>query len=439
MALRPRTVGAALLSCLVFVSCTSTVTTDQGTSTPLQVSAVAPPAPAPTPEPVAVPEPPAPAQLSFTADNCDRPDCVITIHFSHAMDTSTVPSVTFTPKLKGKFEWAADTELHFTPNKPLTAGEGVIINVKNARAVSDDVEPLEELSATISVSELSIAGKVVEWPVLKGLPRLVTALTMGEQFGAGGLLLVFDQPVEPAAIKRKLEATLESDKTKLDFTVDRPTTTAPIYDGEIDLSLIARVRFKKLTDGARVSLAIPSWEPGEKRPVASHDVRVFTATIHSELTLETPEFDLQRVPLDATFAFNSTTPLMPEDLKAALTIEPEPIGAISTSGWYERQTLSMQLAPGVSYRLTIDGAEDMLGNKAKRVSIRFRAQDLEPQVLAPAVAVAVERSAPRFPVRVVNSGPLTATIYRADLNQFLAPLEDTSRRTEGLPLRRSAR
>lgn len=432
MALRPRTIGAALLSCLVFVSCTST----EGTANPPPVSAPAVTAPpAPAPEPVVV-APPAPQQLGFSAQNCDRPDCVLSLTFSHAMDTSTTPSVTFTPKLKGKFEWHSDTELHFTPHKPLIAGEGVIITVKNARAADENVEPLEELSATISVSELYIAGKIVEWPVLKGLPRLVTPLTMGDQFGAGGLMLVFDQPVEPAAIKRKLEATLEADRTKLDFTVDRPTTTAPIYDGELDLSLIARVRFKKIADGARVTLSIPSWEPGEKRPTATHDVRVFTAVTQSELTLETPDFDLQRVPLDATFSFNSTTSLMPDQLATAVTIEPKPLGKLSTSGWYERQTISMQLAPGVNYRLTIDGAEDMLGNKTKRVSLRFRAQDLEPQVLAPAVAVAVERSAPRFPVRVVNSGPLTAKIYRADLNQFLSPLEETSCAGEPISIRK---
>lgn len=420
MALRPRTIGAALLSTLAF-SCTSTVTVDAGAFTPAPVVA---PAPVVVIEP---PAPPEPTRLSFTAEDCDRPDCVITLFFSHAMDTSTTPAVTFKPKLKGKFTWANDKALEFRPAKALTAGEGLIIFVKDVRALDASVLPMEEQSATISVSELMIAGKVVEWPVLKGLPRLVTPLSIGDEFGASGLMLVFDQAIEPAAMKKKLEVTDEATGQKLAFTVDHPSTTSPIYDAELDLDLVARVRFTgKLADGQRVKLSMPSWEAGEKRPTATLDVRVFTANTNFELVQELNELDLTRVPLTATFEFNSSTPIRHDAVQSAITLEPKPLGPVSVSGWDNRAQISVNLQPGVSYRMVIDGAKDLFGNQAKRVSLRFRTQDLEPQVLAPAVAVAVERGAPRFPVRVVNSGSLTATIHRAELTQFLSPQEDAA-------------
>ncbi len=428
MALQPRLVGAVLLSALTWSSCSTTVTADAGTETPREVSL----------PPAVIAEPlPTPGQLSFTANECDRPDCILTLVFSHAMNPAATPEVNFTPKLEGKFTWSSDTELRFQPAKPLTAGEGLIITVKNAQAADQSVLPLDEQSATISVAELMIAGKIVEWPVLQGLPRLVTPITVGDAFGASGLMLVFDQPIDPTSLEKKLVVANEADGKRLAFTLDHPTTTAPLYEGELDLTLIARIRITGgLSDGQRVKVTVPSWEPGTKRPQATTDERTFTARTGFTLSHQQGEYDLQHVPLAATFEFVSTTPVRQEAIQRALTIEPAPRGEVSVSGWEGQATISATLEPGVNYRLLIDGAEDLFGNKTKRVSLRFRTQDLEPQVLAPAVGVAVERGAPRFPVRVVNSGPLVAKIYRADLNQFLSPLEEAACTGEPISTRR---
>lgn len=416
MALRPRLVGAVLLSALT-LSCASPVAPDAGgaASSP-EVSLP------PTPVVEAPVAPPPPAKLSFTTQQCERPDCTLTLFFSHAMDTNVTPNVTFRPKLEGEFTWESDTELRFAPGKPLVAGTGLVITVKDARALDPEVLPLEEQSTAISVSELMIAGKVVEWPVLQGLPRLVTPLTVGDAFGPSGVMLVFDQPVAPAAMKKKLSVT-DRDDRKLAFTVDRPTTTAPLYDSTLDLSLVVRVRIAKLEEGLLVKIAVPSWEPGEKRPEQTTDERSFTARTNFELRHQADGTDLTRMPLAAEFVFDSTTPLEQEELRSALVIEPPPRD-LSVSGWDQQARVSMTLEPGTNYSLRIEGAEDLFGNKARRVSLRFRSQDLAPQVFAPAVAVSVERAAPRFPVRVVNSGPLTASIYRADRAEFLTHREE---------------
>ncbi|MDP1822229.1 MAG: alpha-2-macroglobulin family protein [Archangium sp.] len=412
---------------LALASCSSPTGVDAGSE---QLQSVAPVAVAPTPPPTPA-EPPPPPKLSFSALDCERPDCVISLSFSHPvvdedqLDSAPAPDVSFRPKLRGKFHWTSTTELAFTPSAPLTAGVGLIITVKDARATDGSVLPLDEQSATIGVSELMIAGKVVEWPVLAGFPRLVTPLTDGDAFGASGLMLVFDQSVDPNALKKKLEVVDASDGKKLAFTVDRPDTTAPMYDAELDLSLVARLHVPKLIDGQTIRVTVPSWEPGGKRPIATSDTRSFTARTNFDLTHASGEIDLQRLPLAATLDFTATTPIDHQDLQRALTIEPKPRD-VSVSGWSERATLSMTLDPGVNYRLLVDGAKDVYGNRSKRISLRLRAQDLEPQIFAPAVGVMVERGAPRFPVRVVNSGPLTATVYRADLTHFLSPLEETS-------------
>ena len=116
------------------------------------------------------------------------PDCALTLSFSHPVVEGS-EKVTFKPRLKGRFHWNSPTELTFEPAAPLTAGQGVIVTVKGARSREPEVLPIVEQSSTLSVSELMIAGKVVEWPVLKGLPRLVTPLTIRDRFGAGGLML----------------------------------------------------------------------------------------------------------------------------------------------------------------------------------------------------------------------------------------------------------
>jgi alpha-2-macroglobulin len=435
VAAQPRTVGAVLLLCLV--SCTSPGSVDAGSD---QLQSLAPVAVEPAPPPAPV-EPLRPAQLTFTAPDCERPDCVITLAFSHPvvdddqLSSAPAPDVTFRPKLRGTFRWTSSTELSFTPSAPLTAGTGLIITVKGTRATDGTVLPLEEQSVAIGVSELMIAGKVVEWPVLTGFPRLVTPLTDGAAFGSSGLMLVFDQSVEPSALKKKIEIVDESDGSKLAFTVDRPDTTAPMYDAKIDLSLVARIHVQKLTDGQTIRVTMPSWEPGGKRPVATTDTRSFTARTKFDLTHAPSPIDLQRLPLVARLDFTATTPIDLESLRRAVTLEPTPRD-FSVSGWSATATLSMTLDPGVNYRLLVDGARDLYGNRSKRISMRLRAQDLKPLILAPAVGVMVERSAPRFPVRVVNSGPLTATIYRADLTHFLSPVDQTACTGEPLTTRR---
>ena len=436
MAARPRAVGAVLLFALTFIACTSSQpAAEPGAGQPLQVAV---PAAEPLVAAPAVPAPP--SQLSFRAENCERPDCVIALQFSEAMvapdqlAAAPIPRVTFKPKLKGTFHWASATDLTFTPSVALVAGEGLIITVKGARALDAEVLPLEEQSATISVSELMIAGKVVEWPVLKGLPRMVTSITSGDAFGTSGLMLVFDQPVDPATLKKSLR--VEANGERLAFTLDHPPTVAPLFSSPLELSLVARLRFPNpLTDGQAIEVTFPTWEPGGKRPVASTESRTFTARTGYALEFQSTDLDLLRVPLDTALVFSATTPIQQDSLQRALTIDPKP-RELSVSGWDRQVTLSMTLEPGVNYRLLIDGAEDLFGNRARKISMRLRSQDLEPQVLAPAISVAVERGAARFPVRVVNSGPLTARVYRANLDHFLSPLEDTGCPGENIATRR---
>lgn len=426
MAQRPRAVDALLLLSLSLLACRSPVAPpDAGVEPVMSVA----PQPVLAPEP---PKPPPPQQLTVSAQACDRPDCSFVFDFSHPVfDEAELvkappPEITFEPKLKGAFTWETPARVSFKPAHRLTPGEGIVATVKNVRGLEPGVKPLEEQALTIAVSELMIANKVVAWPVLKGLPRLVTPLTIADGFGASGLMLVFDQAVEPAALKKKISV-VGDDGKPLTFRVDRPTTTAPIYDAALDLSLVVRLTFtSKLTDGQQLKVSVPSWEPGEKRPTASLDERTFTArTVASLQQVRSGAYNDERTPLEHTFFFSTATPMDRADVERALTIEPKP-RAVSVNGWNEEVQVNVTLDPGTNYRLAIDGAQDLFGNRAKKISLRFRSQDLETQILAPAVAVAVERGAPRFPVRVVNSGPLTARIYRGELGSFLSTRDEPS-------------
>lgn len=419
MALRPR-VGA----CLVVFTLAACTTSHPAAGTDAGVEAFNAPSPAPVavapPAPV---EPPPPPQLSFTAEDCDRPDCTLRFTFSHdvadAADLvkSPVPALSFTPRLKGRFAWESPTVLTFTPARRLEVGEGVVVVAKNVAARDASVKPLEEQSVTVPVSELMIAGKVVEWPVLRGLPRLVTPLTSGDEFGASGLMLVFDQPVEPAVLKKRLQVVDGATKAAVPFRVSRPDTTAPLYSAPLDLSLVVKLTFSRLENGQQLEVSVPSWEPATRRPEATTEARTFTAVTEFTLT-RADDTDLTRAPLETTFSFATSTLADQASIERGLSIEPKP-GHVEVSAWGEEVNVSFTLAPGTPYKLVLDGAQDVLGNRSKRVTLAFRSQDLSPELLTPQVPVAVEKAAPRLPVRVVNTGTLTATVHRDEAANFL--------------------
>ena len=130
-------------------------------------------------------------------------------------------------------------------------------------------------------------------------------------------------------------------------------------------------------------------------------------------------YDRKRLPLEHTLRFSATTPVDRDQLRRQLRVTPAP-RAVSIGGWDLQVEVSLSLDPGVSYRLELDGAKDLLGNRVRRLSMRLRAQDLEPELLAPAGAVSVERAAARLPIRAVNSGPLTVEVFREGVADFLA-------------------
>ena len=121
VALHPRLVGIVLLATVVSMACTTpTVAPDAGAATRVE-------APTPPPVPLAstpqVPAaPPEPQHLTFTVPNCERPDCALTLSFSHPVVEGT-EKVTFKPRLKGRFHWNSPTELTFEPAAPLTIGD----------------------------------------------------------------------------------------------------------------------------------------------------------------------------------------------------------------------------------------------------------------------------------------------------------------------------
>lgn len=396
-------------------------------SQPVEADAAPPPAPRP--------------RLSASLQRCDGPGCSLVISFSHplvspeALSKAKPPQLELRPKIRGRLRWRSPSELELTPRSPLKVGESVFVSLKQLTPLDPGVDPLTNWTSSVTVDELHIAGKVVGWPRVRGLPRLVTPLTQGDLIGPGGLLLVFDQPVEPSRLARSISAA-GPDGTKLPLRLERPETVAPMYSEELDLSLVVRLVIPKLpAHGEQLTLSLPGWKEGvDGLPTASREERPFTAVRSVELvdagfedTDTGEQASPDRVPLHATWTLRTTQTLSAypaaryaedksviADLQSAFQLEPRPKSMVVQLGWASEVIVSLALEPGTSYRMTTHPLSDLYGNRTSKRTVKFRTRDLPPELLAPALPVVVERGAARLPLRVQNLGAVSAQLFRLE-------------------------
>jgi uncharacterized protein YfaS (alpha-2-macroglobulin family) len=363
------------------------------------------------PEPAAAP---APRVQSATLGGCDGAGCPIVINLSETIDK--LPKLTLTPALKGFWKLSDGTQLIFTPERPLATGESVVVSAKQIAAADDDVTPLVDWHETLTVGQRYVANKIVDWPELTGMPRLVTPLTVGTRFGPNGLFLVFDQPVTPSALKSKI--TVRVDGKPVRFTLDAPASAGALYNAPLEMDHVVRIGVPRLEDGARVEVGLPSWDFIDSNvPKLVVDARTFEF-VGRVRVLSEPSFGKdERVPLSTSLVTRFENLVTDEDV---FTVSPAPKSQSTNLEGYELM-LSLELEPGQRYIVTRGKVTDLFGNVAPAKVFKLRAQDLEPQLQLPSVAVAIERGAPRLPIRALNVEKIEASVTRvASVEEFVA-------------------
>jgi uncharacterized protein YfaS (alpha-2-macroglobulin family) len=372
----------------------------------------------------AAPAAAAPEPVQVSIGGCDRAACALDFTFSLPMVAadrlarSAIPAVVFEPPQRGRFAWQSPNVLRFTPHADALAwGHEIAVTINEATPVAGAALGLRKPWRTsFRVPFFRVGGKVASWPVVKGRPRFVGFLNHATgQMGRGPLLLLYDQKVSPARVKRSLTVT-NADGGRLKTQVFHPRRIDYVFsDVDVDLSFVAAVTVERLPpSGETLTFDLPDWKDGGGPTSTPSPIVVntsFTIQGHRFHTEQAEEGENgedasagdHRVPLSTALIIQFSNPLEPALLNKHLKVDPAP-KSIIVSGAFNEAVVHLELEPGVRYRLTVDRAlVDVLGNHPRGpVEVGFRSRDFPPQLTLPAVPLLVEKGAAALEVRARN-------------------------------------
>lgn len=331
--------------------------------------------------------------------NCGEPGCAFTVTFRDAVKADD-PAITLSPEIAGAWSWRDDRTAQFTPNPDaLTAGTSVTVSVASAG-----------WDGYLDVPPFSLAGKVASWPVVVGQPRFVGFLNhFSLGIGQGPLLVIYDQPVKPAEIAKRLTF---ADGAK--FTVAAAPSAVPYATPQTLPAghVVAVTLTRPPEDGGTIEVKVPTWGDddwsSESWPL---DVRR-TVSVASVVDSDGQALGTAPVGLDARLELTLTGSVESALASRGIRVVPEPVG-LDVSAWGEQVVITATLDPGVDYELHIDPTlQDALGNKFGAVpDAAFRSRDLEPFLALPAQPITSELGRASLEVHARNVAGLTAKVF----------------------------
>ena len=355
--------------------------------------------------------------LTVSLAGCQTPDCPLVFTFSHPVVVPALvpPTPTFLhldPAIGASFVWRSASELVVQPDPgALNWGHRLEVRIDPIAALdAPNVQLDGAWKAEVQVPHLEIGGKVASWPVQAGKPRVVAFLDgAARQIGRAGVHLLYDQPVEPAAIAETVTAFGPAGK-RLGLRVRR---TDFDFGVPIDPAYLVTARIRRLpAHGQTVRLVYPSHEGG-RSAAKERDLEVNSRLTMTELDLEADSS--ARVPIDVRWTALFNNPVSPSGLQDALQLSPSP-RSLHVSAWGAEATIVATFAPGTLYRLEIPKTlEDQLGNRlGTSVTRKFRTADVSPQLKIPDGPYVLERSDAELPVAGVNVRNLQASFHAFD-------------------------
>lgn len=291
----------------------------------------------PSPGPViAAEEPPkAPLQISFSPSSKAGGDIVFEFSLpmveSDSLGTAGHPEVIFEPKQEGTFKWRLPTMLVFSPVKgSLSQGQHVTISINAATPLAGKEYALKTpWQAEFTVPGLRIAGKVANWPIIKGQPRFIGFLNWHTEWvGRGPLFLLYDQPVDVDEVRQQLQVT-DHHGRRLEMEVYRPKNADLVLEKEIDLEYLVALRILDLPNYERsVTIQLPSWKEYEKPEILQKTLIVNTKfelieSYNTYSRYRPSSRDDGRVPLRTTWVFKFNNRFRVDWFEKALQITPK--------------------------------------------------------------------------------------------------------------------
>lgn len=339
------------------------------------------------------------------------------------------------PELEGDWAWASDQELVFTP-APNSFPHGNRVQLVVDRAVplaGEDKALTQPLSTTIATPYFQLESKVASWPVVADQPRFVGFLNLSSlELGAAPLLLIYDQPVDPAWVDRYLG--IFSDGQPLARTVRAAPASVPwVYAGPLPGGHVIAVQLQHPPqDGSFVEVKAPDATGGRQ------DLVGWTLQVRERFQLEDVHFSYgssERAALHERIQLTLSGPILRDQLEDALSIRPAPVEQ-RVSAWDNAISVDLTLEPGTDYTLTLDAAlTDVLANTlGEPATLSFRSQDLPPVLQLPSLPLAAEAERGRLEIRGRNLGPLAVSAYPVTPDAFALGMERGPQPCVGAPV-----
>ncbi|HPE35875.1 MAG TPA: MG2 domain-containing protein, partial [Spirochaetales bacterium] len=360
---------------------------------------------------------------------------------SPPLDTALIPEIGIEPLVEGTFTWRDSSTLSFAPvDGRWVGGERFTVSVPELSSLEGDALPPATLE--VDLGYFSGGGKSADWAVQKGAYRLVSSLYLYEHdaLGARPAYFLYDQAIPVKTLGKYVKVRLQNGKD-VPFKVFTPRDLDKVFGVSIPEENVLAVEITSFpADGSTVVISLPDWgnvKPGT--PPGSVD-RSFTIARNFEIEDIAPRklSSQGRLPLIADLSVSLSRGFDMDQFRKALTIKPAP-EAMDVYGWeYGQALIRLSLKPGVSYSLRVAaGLEDYLGNRlARAVDYSFRAQDLPPELVAPAYPITVEARSGSVPLKYLNLGQLTVRAYTfASASAYVQALESRVRSAQSAGLR----
>lgn len=382
------------------------------------------------------------AALGASVGPCGRAGCPVEIRFDQpvaaAGDVGKPPAgeARFDPPQPGRFVWAARDRLVFQPAPgALPWGARPTLHLAGFRG-QDGAALAPAWHRKVWVPRFQVGDKVARWAVTPGVPRLVGAVHRGRVLmTAGGVTLLYDQPVDPDQVARSLSLRVASapdvpstnataaspppprTTTPIPVQVDRPPELGPALGsvggdaGAVQLAQLVRVRAAvPLAQGVEVVVAAPSWRvdgsaaTGGSHPPTLTSVRA-TVVRAVRLSADQPTVRAQTDDeLSLRWTLQLTPSVAPDALRAHLHVDP-PIPGLRVQVWDTQGGSHVEVrgpaSPAVAYSLRVDeGLRDVWGDPLAAPTVAgVTAPHLPPRVRLPADRLIV-------PVQRTLAGPV---------------------------------
>lgn len=355
---------------------------------------------------------------------------VVRLHFDDTLveDLKKAPVISISPEIRTKTVWPYGSSVELHALAPFdTATEYTItlpdLTTSNGRALKGFKVAFRPKRA------IDVGGKTIAYVPERGKPRVLATepLSDGQLGGAQELKLVYDQPVDLAAV-RKLVVLEDENEKPLASSVSLFGGTT--FEGQtIEARRIVVVRpVAKRAAGEKLVLRARGVKEGDEdivrsftiaKPTVLEKIGCGTATgceVVGSTVLGSTQGDLA-----VTYSNPAPRLMRTENVRVSPAVK-----NMWASGWDTRLNISGSFAPSTRYTVAIGGGTDEFGGPVAPVTFTFETRPLAASLTMPeGPLLATEATLKAIPVTARN-------VERAEMRLFALPKGDVEAFTSAL-------